>query len=281
MRGLLAKTVGRSVSFFENAYFALSLTDLNLGNITEPINVRRDGTNPATRTFTFIEIINGALSSWVGAGNNGFVVNWYCQLLVLNFNQTDPLKQPIIVDNGILITKNGFPAMRARNKFCFLRASSSLLNPNPLYLFVTYTVGDGGTNGGLVDNTGIMGQGVSWFWLDRLSGGFNDRHGLAANRATNGNLVIADGNLLNINTQYLLTAILDNGLNVYENTTLAKSESMGDVRTSTGDIIIFGYQPELAGKDSMIQQVVGYNTDQSSEVNNIQTKIINDFNIQI
>ena len=66
------------------------------------IRVRRSSDNEQD-DFTFDEIFDGTLESWVGGGNDGFIVVWYDQSgNGNNAIQDDPARQPQIVSNGVL-----------------------------------------------------------------------------------------------------------------------------------------------------------------------------------
>jgi len=93
---LLANVVGGSA-------IAYSLQDLNdkQGN-TKVVRVRRSSDN-SEADFKANEIKN--LVSWVGEGNEGFVVTWYDQSRnERHAEQVDPARQPTIVTNGALVS---------------------------------------------------------------------------------------------------------------------------------------------------------------------------------
>jgi hypothetical protein len=100
---------------FPGAYRAYSLQLLRTG-VPHVAQVRRSSDN-ALQNVSATEITDGTLTSWVGAGNNGFVVRLYDQQRLVN-NASDPAvqldstRQPQIVAAGALITTNGKPAMR-------------------------------------------------------------------------------------------------------------------------------------------------------------------------
>jgi hypothetical protein len=90
---------------FTGASAAYSLRDLasNSGNTTVA-RVRRSSDN-AEADFKAKEVSDGALVTWVGAGNDGFVETWYDQ----SGNGNDAVQQvsgsqPKIVDGGVLVS---------------------------------------------------------------------------------------------------------------------------------------------------------------------------------
>jgi len=89
---------------------AFSLRDLS-GTDPTVVNVRRSS-DSATNTFTTSEITDGTLVSWVGAGNDGEVRDWYNQGTgSVRFTTESWANGPLIVDNGSLVTRNSNPSM--------------------------------------------------------------------------------------------------------------------------------------------------------------------------
>ena len=96
---------------------AYSLKDIGAMN-GRVVRVRRDTGGAAgdddEEDFTANQVISGALESFVGSGNAGYVVEWYDQSGNGN-DATAPSdeKQPPIVESGSLITFNGNPCIKA------------------------------------------------------------------------------------------------------------------------------------------------------------------------
>jgi hypothetical protein len=75
------------------------------------VRVRRSSDN-TEQDFTAKQIDSGALETWVGAGNDGFVTTWYDQSGNGNdATQATASSQPKIVDTGALVTENGKAAL--------------------------------------------------------------------------------------------------------------------------------------------------------------------------
>lgn len=91
--------------------FALSMRNIGLGNDLT-MRVRRDGASPATQDFTYQEILDGTLATWVGVGNNGFCTIYYDRIGSNNAFQNTSTLQPIIVENGVVNLENGLPALK-------------------------------------------------------------------------------------------------------------------------------------------------------------------------
>lgn len=89
---------------------AWSLRKLS-ASTTDVVRVRRSGDN-AEADFTADAVADGLLASWVGSGNDGFVVMLFDQ----SGNgqtavQAAPGKQPTVVANGVLVTDGGKPSV--------------------------------------------------------------------------------------------------------------------------------------------------------------------------
>jgi hypothetical protein len=96
---------------YPNAAAAFSLRQLRTG-VTNVVRVRRTQ-DDAEQDFTAAEITDGTLASWVGVGNDGFVVTFYDQSLSgYNLVQPTTTRQPKIIDDGALIMVNGKPCLR-------------------------------------------------------------------------------------------------------------------------------------------------------------------------
>lgn len=77
------------------------------------VQIRRSS-DSYQKSFTSEEITDGTLTTWVGAGNDGFVSRWYDQSGNSNDGyQSTSTRQPCLVVSGSLYTENGVPAMVA------------------------------------------------------------------------------------------------------------------------------------------------------------------------
>ena len=124
---------------FESARLAFALIDYGFG-ASHAVRVRRDGVSPATQDFTFNEVNDGTLASWVGAGNNGFVTIWYNQLGVNNLEQAIQTQQPKIVDTGSLILVNGNASLEFDGVDDFMQIASFTTSQfSQFYTYGNYT----------------------------------------------------------------------------------------------------------------------------------------------
>lgn len=86
---------------------AYSLRQLKTG-VTNVVRVRRDSDN-AEQDFTAVQVTDGTLTTFVGAGN-GYVHTLYDQSgNGNNAVNTDTARQPLVVISGVLVTENGKP----------------------------------------------------------------------------------------------------------------------------------------------------------------------------
>jgi hypothetical protein len=96
---------------YPGAAGAWSLRELS-SSTTDVVRVRRDSDN-AEADFTSADVSDGTLESWVGAGNDGFVVTLFDQ----SGNGEDATQdtfanQPRIAISGSVVTENGEPALQ-------------------------------------------------------------------------------------------------------------------------------------------------------------------------
>lgn len=106
--------IGGLLNQYPNAAAAYSLRNLIAGT-GAVIRARRSSDN-VEADFTAAEIDNSDLETWVGAGNDGFVVTWYDQSgKANNATQSTAANQPKIVISGTLVTANGKPAVDFTN----------------------------------------------------------------------------------------------------------------------------------------------------------------------
>ena len=112
--------VGETISSIAAPTAAYSLRSITGGD-PKAVRVRRSSDN-SEQDFTVSEINSGALVSFVGSGNDGFVETWYDQSgNGNNLTQSTDGKQPTIVTSGTLNTRNNEPIVK------FIQANSTHL----------------------------------------------------------------------------------------------------------------------------------------------------------
>lgn len=110
-RGLLQKIGGEGLLLdtYGGASAAYSLRYLSSAFVGNDVVLVRRSSDNAELGFTPTEITNGTLTTWVGAGNDGFIKTWYDQSGNSNDGtQTVLASQPLIVNAGVLESESDF-----------------------------------------------------------------------------------------------------------------------------------------------------------------------------
>ncbi len=98
---------------------AFSLRRLK-SDVTNCVNIRRDS-DDTTSVFSPEEVEDGTMLAWVtenDVNGNGYIRTFYNQSnAAASNNLSNPTnsEQPLLVENGVLITKNGHPALKCGN----------------------------------------------------------------------------------------------------------------------------------------------------------------------
>ena len=122
--------IGETISSIAAPTAAYSLRSITGGD-PKVVRVRRSSDN-SEQDFTVSEINSGALVSFVGSGNDGFVETWYDQSgNGNNLTQSTDGKQPTIVTSGTLNTRNNKPIIK------FIQANSTFLEIADSSMFPT------------------------------------------------------------------------------------------------------------------------------------------------
>lgn len=120
----------------EKPKFAISLR--NLYNYTgDVIRVRRSSDN-SEQDFTSLEITDGTLASFAGAGD-AFITTFYDQISSNNVVQSVSSKQPKIVSAGVVVLSNGKPATLSDGVDDFMQSPNGVF-PNDLTGFTNMLV---------------------------------------------------------------------------------------------------------------------------------------------
>ena len=148
---------------YTGAAAAYSLRDLS-SSTTNVVRVRRSSDN-TEQDFTSTQVTDGTLETFVGAGNDGFVVTWYDQSGAGNditFSPA-PAEQAQIVTSGSLNLDNGTPYMLSTGRNFGQASLASALTSTNGTLFCQYNSNDtaagcliaqdGSFYAGLIDST--------------------------------------------------------------------------------------------------------------------------------
>jgi len=120
---------------FGDAAVAYSLRRLSSRYTGPVVQVRRSSDN-AEDTFTAEQVASGAMTAWVGAGNDGFIRTWFDQSgNARNVSQATAADQPKIVSSGTLHTLNAQPAIEYHSTAVVLQHQGLAFTSNPLSIF--------------------------------------------------------------------------------------------------------------------------------------------------
>jgi hypothetical protein len=256
---------------FGGASAAYSLRDIGaLGGAV--VRVRRSSDN-VEDNFSANQIISGALETFVGASNDGFVEIWYDQSG--NFRhaiQETATNQPKIVSSGSLITVNGKPAITFDGNDNFLEVDGSgsaeaySFSPSGDFgMFVVYKA----SVGNVVDSRDAGGDGI----FLQQSGGSTTR--FRYNASANNIDVTATNDAQHFNTMTLdgttLSGSVDGG------TAVTKTVTAG-VSTTQNLVLGAGFN-EANATDGEIQEAIFYENSVASEKSEIETDIDNFYSI--
>jgi len=255
---------------FGGAAAAYSLRDIGaLGGAV--VRVRRDSDN-AEDNFSANQIISGALETFVGASNDGFVETLYDQSgNIRDAIQGTATNQPKIVSNGSLITVNGKPAITFDGNDNFLEVDGS--GSSVAYSFSPS--GDMGmfivskqSNGNVVDSRDGAGDGI---FLQQASSdttrfrynGDGSINITATRDAQHFNTMILDGTTL--------SGSVDGGTAVTDTVT-AGIDTTGNLHLGSG----FNNANYMDGE---LQEAIFYENNKTSDKSDIEADIDNFYNI--
>jgi hypothetical protein len=107
--------------------FGLSYLDDEYANAGEPvINVRRSS-DSATLDFTPTAITDGTLTTWVGAGNDGYVVKFYDHTMngFALYNTNASYQGYIVKSGSLVVDSNGKPTVELRSTQGYILGSEA------------------------------------------------------------------------------------------------------------------------------------------------------------
>ena len=236
---------------------AYSLRNLKTSYTGSVIRVRRSSDN-AEADFTADEITDGTLLAWVGntASDNGYVTTWYDQAGSNSATQGTAANQPKIVDAGVLVEENGRPALEFTTSTEMLTsASGTYSQPNTYFIIAK----NNNVNSDFIDGSILVDRN-----LNDINSGFHRMFAALSFQST----------FPNTANQFLRYSLFDG----------ASSEIAIDAASvETGDVGFQGLEKSFRIGDNtsafLMQELIIYNSDQSSNRTTIETNINDYYNI--
>ena len=249
---------------FPGAAAAYSLRNLVGTSNPAVVRVRRSSDN-AEQDFTATEVSNGTLAAWVGAGNDGFVRTWYDQSgSNKNAHQTTTSDQPMLVQNGAVLTKNGEPNINFTGSQRFLDVSISYADYAFFAVYEPITLS--------TINFNIF-----------LSSGGSDGAGIRPSLKLYDGIGIFNANAANdtvaLGERLLFTSIAttSSGGNLYKNGSILSTQV--GTPASRSLIVIGDRGTPLSGDSHSISELIFYTADQSTNRAAIEANINAHYNI--
>ena len=250
---------------------AYSLRDLS-GSNPNVIEVRRSSDN-AVQDFTASEITDGSLTTWVGAGNDGFVRTWYDQAGANDATQTTAANQPKIVNAGSVVLENGLPTVKYDTIDKILIASSAATSVTNLTIISANSAFNGSNlaDGAITQWNIDASNHISTGYRD---GGYFTRVSKASAVSTLNGYDFSDNNL-NLLFNYIDFTSVSN--QIYVDNVLGSDLNAGRSNFDSANDIILGNRA-LGGASPLINmtEILFYTEDKSSDRTAIQTNI-NDY----
>jgi len=170
---------------------------------------------------------------------------------------------------SVLVDGNGKAKIQATASTQYLTATR--IDPNPLYSF--YALEKGTSTGAF---SGFTGQ-----WTDSYAIFFGStRASVFDTSGTRHN--VARGTTMTSGNRYLISAVFDNDIEIYQDGTLEGSVSgVGDLRFSniSQELRFFSYSANNSDPDSCLQEIIIFNSDQSANRTGMETNINDHFDI--
>jgi hypothetical protein len=179
-------------------------------------------------------------------------------------------EQPLVVSGGsVLVDGNGKAKIQATASTQYLTATR--IDPNPLYSF--YALEKGTSTGAFSGFTGQWTNSYAIFFGSTRASVF-DTLGTRHN--------VARGTTMTSGNRYLISAVFDNDIEIYQDGTLEGSVSaVGDLRFSdtSQKLRFFSYSANNSDPDSCLQEIIFFNSDQSTNRTGMEGNINDHFDI--
>ena len=258
---LTVQAAGLLLDLYPNAAAAYSLRKLRTAYSGSAVRVRRSSDNTEQDIgFVADELDTASLLAFCGAGN-GFVQTWYDQSgNANNATMTTQANQPQIVSSGSVILTNGKPSVNfdGTNDSLNLSSSFSFANTGSLISFVGKRAASGDR---LYSLAGVQYNFALWsdnkYYLQSRSNGYQT--------STN----------TDTSTNQLLLSGVNNGTNqiIYKNNSAVTSSFVALLLPSNINNIGNYANNGSAYTKSNLQEIIFYNSQNSSNLNGINTNI--------
>jgi hypothetical protein len=268
------------LDLYPSAAAAYSLRKLRAAHTGSAIRVRRTDLTESDIGFTSAgNLDTSALLSFTGTGalNNGFITTWYDQSgNARNATQTTALNQPQIVSAGSVILENGKPSLQFDGSTDSLNFNGLVYTTNTLFATAVFlqnnsanfsAIASQNSGGGQIGRSTILGLDdsspkKSQYFFNNGTSYLNRSSGTIAN------------NTQTLMTNYSQSNNYFNALNGSSGNNVISGQSFTPASTNgfaIGNIPATG--STLLGE---IQEIIIWNSDQSSNKTGIETNI-NDF----
>ena len=257
--GVGASEIYISAQSANGTYTATAVVDGGGTNTTLVISASADFVGAISFVSAIQTTADGAVTTFYDQSGNGN-----------NATNSTASEQPLVVSGGgVLVDGNGKAKIQATAATQYLTATR--IDPNPLYSF--YALEKGTSTGAF---SGFTGQ-----WTDSYAIFFGStRASVFDTSGTRHN--VSRGTTMTSGNRYLISAVFDNDIEIYQDGTLEGSVSgVGDLRFSNTaqKLRFFSYSANNSDPDSCLQEVIIFNSDQSTNRTGIETNINDHFDI--
>ena len=267
---------------FGGASGAYSLRDIGaMGR--RVVKVRRDS-DDETDDFSAIQLATGAVETFVGSGNNGFVDTWYDQSGNGNDAvQSTTANQPKIVNSGTFLNELQFDGTND-----FLQTTTQVLTgtetgANGIYAVVKVTTNDSGyIAGSASDNSGSDKVGQSIYADGASNNKFVLTNGSDANATNFDNITIVEGSFCLVSACYnnnnTNTLQVDGGTTGYSNGSSAYDFNAGTKFT-------IGHRERSSGTtgatmlNGSLKEIMAFDLDTTSDRTEIQNDMLTHYGL--
>lgn len=263
---------------YTGAAAACSLRQLKTG-VTSVVRVRRSSDN-AELDFTATEVSDGTLTTWVGAGNDGFIVSRYDHSETTGaYSLATTASQTPIVTSGSLVTLNTLPSDgwdTAGSVSGFYSSPTAISYSSDIWLFAVLTAPTKGGNTQLASSSNTLTQNGAYSIFMTSAGvlivAFREG-GVRAEVQTS--IVTTSQILLTVNIKAGVTGA-DNAVDIWVNgspKTLSVITDGNSPSTFFTSVNSLNYRQSNTAQPSKTQEIILFSADLSSARADIETEI--------